>query len=55
MIELEPRDVDSWLVHAHGLLLTGREPEGRAALKQVLGLEPGNATARAVLAEPSEK
>jgi hypothetical protein len=37
------------------LLVTGREAEGRAALKQVLGLEPGNATARAVLAELAEK
>ena len=54
-VELQPRLVDSWLVHAHGLLLTGREAEGRAALKQVLGLEPGNATARAVLAELAEK
>jgi len=48
---LEPRNVDHWLVHAHGLLLTGREAEGRAALAQVLALEPANATARQVLAD----
>jgi lysophospholipase L1-like esterase len=54
-VELQPRDVDSLLVHAHGLLLAGREPEGRATLEQVLGLEPGNATARAVLGELGEK
>jgi lysophospholipase L1-like esterase len=54
-VELQPRDVNSWLVHAHGLLLTGLEPEGRAALEQVLGLEPGNATAKAVLGELAEK
>ncbi len=48
---LEPRNVDHWLVHAHGLLLTGREAEGRAALEQVLALEPANATARQVLGD----
>jgi len=46
---LEPRNVDHWLVHAHGLLLTGREAEGREALGQVLALEPANATARQAL------
>ena len=42
-----------WLatLHAHGLLLTGREAEGREALAQVLALEPANATARQVLAD----
>lgn len=54
-VELDPRDVNSWLVHAHGLLLTDREAEGRAALERVLGLEPGNATARTVLGELGEK
>jgi len=54
-IELEPRNVDHWLVHAHGLLLTGREAEGRAALEQVLALEPGNPTARQVLGQLAEK
>jgi lysophospholipase L1-like esterase len=48
-VDLQPRDVNSWLVHAHGLLLTGREPEGRKALEQVLALDPVNATARDVL------
>jgi lysophospholipase L1-like esterase len=48
---LEPRNVNHWLVHAHGLLLAGREAEGRAALAQVLALEPANATARQVLAD----
>jgi lysophospholipase L1-like esterase len=54
-VELEPRNVDHWLVHAHGLLLTGREEEGRAALEQVLALEPGNPTARQVLGQFAEK
>jgi Flp pilus assembly protein TadD len=54
-VELEPRNVDHWLVHAHGLLLTGREAEGRAALEQVLALEPGNPTARQVLGQLAEK
>jgi tetratricopeptide (TPR) repeat protein len=54
-VELEPRNVDHWLVHAHGLLLAGREPEGRAALEQVLALEPGNPTARQVLGQLAEK
>ena len=48
-VGLEPRNVNHWLVHAHGLLLTGREAEGREALAQVLALEPANATARQVL------
>jgi lysophospholipase L1-like esterase len=50
-VALEPRNVNLWLVHAHALLLAGRTPEGRAALEQVLALEPANATARSVLAE----
>jgi len=50
-VELQQRDVNSWLVHAHGLLLTGRGPDGRAALEQALALEPGNPTARRVLDE----
>jgi lysophospholipase L1-like esterase len=49
--ELEPRNVDQWLVHAHGLLLAERERDGRAALEQALALEPGNPTARRVLDE----
>jgi lysophospholipase L1-like esterase len=48
---LEPRNVNQWLVHAHGLLLSERERDGRAALKQALALEPGNPTARRVLDE----
>jgi lysophospholipase L1-like esterase len=47
--ELEPRNVNHLLVHAHGLLLTGRTDEGRAALTKVLELEPRNPTARQVL------
>jgi hypothetical protein len=43
--------VNHWLVHAHALLLSGREDEGRAALQRVLELEPANPTARQVLAE----
>jgi lysophospholipase L1-like esterase len=54
-VELEPSNVDHWLVHAHGLLLAGREPEGRAALEQVLVLEPGNPTARQVLGQLTAK
>ena len=50
-IELEPRNVNLWLVHAHGLLLAGRADEGRAALARVLELEPANPTARQVLDE----
>jgi tetratricopeptide (TPR) repeat protein len=50
-IELEPRNVNLWLVHAHGLLLAGRADEGRAALARVLELEPANPTARQVLGE----
>ena len=49
--ELEPRNVNQWLVHAHGLLLSERERDGRAALEQALALEPGNPTARRVLDE----
>jgi lysophospholipase L1-like esterase len=52
-VALEPRTVNHWLVHAHALLLSGREAEGRAALEQVLALEPGNATAREVLGQLS--
>jgi len=50
-IELEPRVVNHWLVHAHGLLVTGRTDEGRAALQRVLELEPTNPTALQVIAE----
>jgi lysophospholipase L1-like esterase len=48
-IGLEPRNVNHWLVHAHGLLLAGRRDEGRQALQTVLELEPANPTARQVL------
>jgi tetratricopeptide (TPR) repeat protein len=50
-VELEPGVVNHWLVHAHGLLLSGRVDDGRAALQRVLELEPTNPTARRVLAE----
>ena len=50
-VGLEPGSVNSLLVHAHGLLLGGREAEGRAVLEQVLAIEPGNATARQVLGD----
>ncbi len=50
-IELDPRSVNHLLVHAHGLLLSGREAEGRAVLEQVLAIEPGNVTARQVLGD----
>ncbi len=53
--ELEPRNVNQWLVHAHGLLLSERERDGRAALEQALALEPGNPTARRVLDELGEE
>jgi len=53
-VSLEPRTVNHWLVHAHGLLLTGRKAEGRAALERALALEPGNATARSVLGQLGE-
>ncbi len=49
--ELEPRNVNQWLVHAHGLLLSGRERDGRAALGKALEIEPANPTARKVLDE----
>jgi lysophospholipase L1-like esterase len=49
--ELEPRNVNQWLVHAHGLLLSDREREGRAALERALEIEPANPTARKVLDE----
>jgi Flp pilus assembly protein TadD len=48
-VELEPRNVNHWLVHAHALFLAGRRDEGRAALMRVLELEPGNRTALQVL------
>ena len=48
-VELEPRNVNHLLVHAHALLLTGQREEGRVLLEKVLTLEPGNATARNVL------
>jgi tetratricopeptide (TPR) repeat protein len=50
-IALDARSVNHWLVHAHGLLLTGRKDEGRQALRSALELEPGNPTARQVLQE----
>ncbi len=53
-VALEPRVVNHWLVHAHGLLLIGRKVEGRAALERALELEPGNATALSVLGQLSE-
>jgi hypothetical protein len=43
--------VNQWLVHAHGLLLSGRERDGRAALGKALEIEPANPTARKVLDE----
>jgi len=51
---LEPRSVNQWLVHAHGLLLTGQKGDGRAALERALELEPGNPTARSVLEQLDE-
>jgi tetratricopeptide (TPR) repeat protein len=48
-VELEPRNVNHLLVHAHALLLAGQREEGRVLLEKVLMLEPGNATARNVL------
>lgn len=54
-VDLEPRVVNHWLVHAHGLLLAGREIEGRAALERVLELEPANPTAQQVLEELARK
>jgi len=53
--ELEPRNVNQWLVHAHGLLLSGRERDGRAALEHALEIEPANPTARKVLNELGAK
>jgi predicted Zn-dependent protease len=50
-VDLEPRNVNHLLVHAHALILTGRHDEGRSMLEQVLLLEPGNPTAREVLQE----
>jgi len=47
--DLEPRNVNHLLVHAHALILNGRREEGRAMLERVLELEPGNPTARNVL------
>jgi tetratricopeptide (TPR) repeat protein len=50
-ITLEPRTVNHLLVGAHALLSSGRRAEGRALLERVLGIDPGNATARRVLQE----
>jgi lysophospholipase L1-like esterase len=50
-IALEPRTLNHLLVGAHALLSSGRRDEGRALLKRVLGIDPGNATARRVLQE----
>jgi len=47
--ELEPRNVNHLLVHAHALILNGRQDEARPVLERVLELEPGNPTAREVL------
>jgi lysophospholipase L1-like esterase len=47
--ELEPRNVNHLLVHAHALILNGRQGEARPVLERVLELEPGNPTAREVL------
>jgi Flp pilus assembly protein TadD len=47
--DLEPRNVNHLLVHAHALILNGRRAEGRVMLERVLELEPGNPTARNVL------
>jgi tetratricopeptide (TPR) repeat protein len=54
-VALEPGNVNHWLAHAHGLLLTGREAEGRATLGKVLEIDPSNATARQVLGQLAEK
>jgi len=54
-VTLEPGNVNHRLAHAHGLLLTGREAEGRATLEKVLELDPSNATARQVLGQLAEK
>lgn len=54
-VGLEPGAVNSLLVHAHGLLLSGREAEGRAVLEQVLVIEPDNVTARQVLGDLAGK
>jgi tetratricopeptide (TPR) repeat protein len=50
-IELEPRSANQWLVHAHALFALQRADEGRAALGQVLAIDPANPTARQVLGE----
>ena len=50
-IALEPRTLNHLLVGAHALLSSGRRDEGRALLERVLGIDPGNATARRVLQE----
>jgi tetratricopeptide (TPR) repeat protein len=50
-IDLEPRNVNNLLVHAHALLLSGRRDEGRAALDHVLQIDPQNATALKVLGQ----
>ena len=48
-VESDPRHVNSLLVHAHALLLTGHRTDGRKTLERVLELEPTNVTARNVL------
>jgi tetratricopeptide (TPR) repeat protein len=50
-VGLQPRDVNSLLVHAHALIVTGQREEGRAVLERVLQLDAGNATASSVLAQ----
>jgi len=52
--ELEPRNVNHLLVHAHALILNGRHGEARPVLERVLELEPGNTTAREVLPQLGE-
>ena len=47
--DLEPRNVNHLLVHAHALILNGRRDDGRAMLERVLEIEPRNPTARNVL------
>ena len=47
--ELEPRNANHLLVHAHALILNGRPGQARPVLERVLQLDPGNATAREVL------
>jgi lysophospholipase L1-like esterase len=54
-VDRAPGVANHWLVHAHALLLAGRESEGRAALQAVLQIEPTNATAHQVLEDLSRE